>query len=83
MSGCFQLRLGVRRCVPALFQPSLRLRSTFSARRPETEANESILHELPETDSQACPEPSFSSKVHHVQNGQRKLSNNFFKTNLA
>jgi hypothetical protein len=45
----------------------------------QAEANEPILHELPDTDSQACPEASFSSKVHHVQNGQRKLSNNFYK----
>jgi hypothetical protein len=30
-----------RRCAPASFQPSLRLRSTVSARRPQTEASES------------------------------------------
>jgi hypothetical protein len=59
------------------------LRFTFPLAEPLTEANEPILHELSDTDSQACPEASFPSKVHHVQNGQRKLSNNFYKTNLA
>ena len=42
MSGCFRLRHGGGRCVPAPFQPSLRLRFTFPLAEPQTEANESI-----------------------------------------
>jgi hypothetical protein len=34
----FRLRLGGGRCAPAPFPPSLRLRFTVSARRPQTEA---------------------------------------------
>jgi hypothetical protein len=37
----------------------------------------------PDMDSQACPEASFPGKVHCVQNGRRKLSNNFYKKHLA
>jgi hypothetical protein len=41
MSGGLPSAARGQRCAPASFLPSLRLRSTSSARRPQTEANDS------------------------------------------
>jgi len=78
----FRLRLGAG--------VALRLRSsrrsacaslfTIANRRPKQIANPAKITDM---DSQACPEASFTGKVSRVRTKNEKLSNNFYKTNLA